>query len=133
GMFLYAKLVMHNFLQQPQLPDLHRELRNKVFPRDIGKAYERVLARILDQPVEAERSTALRILSLVMCAKRVLYWREIQAIFCIDSANGTVDYSERLYASCKDLCGSLLDLRHPPGATTGPESTVSVVHPTACQ
>ncbi|GAB1318182.1 hypothetical protein MFIFM68171_08392 [Madurella fahalii] len=131
GMSLYAKLVMHNLQHQPRLPDLHRELGNEVFPRDIGKAYERVLSRILDQSVEAERNTALRVLTLVICAKRILYWREIQAIFCIDSDNGTVDYSERLYGSCKELCGSLLDFRHSTGMMAGPESTVGMVHHTA--
>ncbi len=78
--------------------------------------------------MEAERNTALKVLTLVVCAKRVLYWREIQAIFCIDPEQATVEFDDRLRVSCKELCGSLLDVIHSP---TGPDSTVHIVHSTA--
>jgi hypothetical protein len=96
------------------------------FPR-----YERVLNRVLNQSVEAEQNAALKVLTLVVCAKRILYWREIQAIFCIDPEHGTVEFDNRLRVSCKELCGSLLDVVHAPDKPTGPESTVRIVHSTA--
>jgi hypothetical protein len=96
------------------------------FPR-----YERVLSRVLEQSVEAERSAALKVLTLVLCTKRILYWREIQAIFCINPDKGTVDFENRLRVTCKELCGSLLDVVNTPGKPTCPDSTVRIVHSTA--
>jgi hypothetical protein len=90
-----------------------------------------VLSRVLDQAVEAERNAALKVLTLVLCAKRILYWREVQAIFCIDPEQGTVEFEDRLRVSVKELCGSLLDVDHAPGKTPGPDSTVRIVHSTA--
>jgi hypothetical protein len=93
--------------------------------------YERVLSRVLDQSVEAERKAALKVLTLVVCAKRILYWREIQAVFCVDPEHGTVKLDDRLRVKCKELCGSLLDVDHAPTKPTGPDSTVRIVHSTA--
>lgn len=38
GMFLYAKIVMHNLLHQPTLRNLKREVMSDDFPHDVNKA-----------------------------------------------------------------------------------------------
>lgn len=75
---------------------------------------------------------ALKILGWVICARRPLRWREIQSLFCIDPVEGVVDYEERrLRVTCKDICGSLIDVHHPADKKAGPEDIIKIVHETA--
>jgi len=38
-MFLYAKVVLSNLLDQPTLGDFERELQEEIFPQGIDQAY----------------------------------------------------------------------------------------------
>lgn len=88
--------------------------------------------RIFEMSSMAEREDAKKIMGWVICARRLLRWREIQSLFCIDPTNGDVDYEERrLRVTCKELCGSLVDIHHATSTTTGPEDVIKIVHETA--
>lgn len=90
--------------------------------------------RLFDQASPAECEDASKILGWILCAPRLLRWREIQAYFCIDPVAGDVEYEERrLRISCKELCGSLVDIHHLDANPNEPESCVKIVHETACE
>ena len=94
--------------------------------------FERVAFLIFEQSSSAECEDAKTILGWIICAKRLVRWREIQALFCIDPVDGTVDYEvRRLSVSCKELCGSLIDVHHLDAKPDDPESYVEIVHETA--
>ncbi|GAW21808.1 hypothetical protein ANO14919_113330 [Xylariales sp. No.14919] len=132
GMFLYARVVMENLLNQTQLARLRKELEPGTFPKGIEKAYERVAVRIFETSSTAEREDAMKMLSWITCARRLLRWREIQSLFCIDPVEGDVDYEERrLRVTCKEICGSLIDIHHATEGKTGPEDIIKIVHETA--
>lgn len=103
-----------------------KRLRNHHF------SYERVVSRVFENPVKAEREDAAKILGWITCSKRPLKWREVQAIFCIDPESETVDFEDRqLLVTCKELCGSLVDLRSSGTQVSGLEDLVEFVHETA--
>lgn len=82
--------------------------------------------------IPEQREDARKLLGWVACAKRPLRWREIQALFCIDPIQGTVDYTgERLRVTCKELCGALVDVHLVPGQSPGRDDIVNIVHRTA--
>ncbi|KAI8951873.1 WD40 repeat-like protein [Xylaria longipes] len=131
GMFLYARVVLENLWNQTRLSRLRQEIEPGTFPQGIEKAYERVAVRIFEMSSMAEREDARRILGWIICARRLLRWREIQSLFCIDPVKGDVDYEERrLRVTCKELCGSLVDVHHATNKTS-PEDIVKIVHETA--
>lgn len=85
--------------------------------------------RIFHESPKAEREDATKILGWLTCSQRLLRWREIQSLFCIDPEAGTVDYEDnRLRVSCKQLCGSFVDVH--PGETSS-EDIIKIVHETA--
>ncbi|KAI1355974.1 hypothetical protein F5Y01DRAFT_325067 [Xylaria sp. FL0043] len=134
GMFLYARVVLGNLLSQTKLSGLKREVEPGTFPRGIEKAYERVAVRILEKSSEAEREDALKILAWVICAKRHLRWREIQSLFCVDPIAGSVEYEERrLRVTCKDICGSLIDVHRAADRDIDDDADdiIRIVHETA--
>jgi hypothetical protein len=76
----------------------------------------------------------LKILGWIVCAARPLYWREIQAFFCINPEEGTCDAKRRRVDSCKAICGSLVEVEPcdiEPEAES--EATLKLVHKTAAQ
>lgn len=94
--------------------------------------YERVAIRMLKEAPPAACEDASRILSWIVCAARPLHWREIQSIFCVNLDTGTMDYEDsRLRVSCKELCGSLIDVHHVIHGQPGPDDIVSIVHGSA--
>ncbi|KAK4466013.1 hypothetical protein QBC42DRAFT_335816 [Cladorrhinum samala] len=131
GMFLFARVVLDNLFRQTRLSRLKQEILPGVFPKGLEKAYDRVVARILDESSDSEREDALKVLGLVACANRVLFWREIQAFFCIDPLETRVNHDNRLLVSCKALCGSLLDTHRPADRSSGLDDLVQMVHQTA--
>lgn len=91
---------------------------------------------MIDSAHAAEKEDAERILHWVICAKRPLRWREVQATFCIDLEMGNVDYEERrLLVTCKELCGAFIDIHQikARGASQDvhPEAILKLVHQTA--
>lgn len=129
GMFLYARVVLNNLLSQTKRSRLMQEIEPSIFPSGMDRAYERVAIRIFEESPAAEREDATKILGWLTCAQRFLRWREIQSLFCIDPEAGTVDYEDnRLRVSCKQLCGSLVDVHR---GQTSSEDIIKIVHGTA--
>jgi hypothetical protein len=70
------------------------------------------------------RSEALQLLAWLVCARRPLEWREIQAAVAIDIEGETVDFYNRQWIVCsKDLCCSLVETRS--------DGSLELVHSTA--
>ncbi|KAI0456380.1 WD40 repeat-like protein [Xylaria acuta] len=131
GMFLYARVVLENLLNQTRLSRLKEEIEPGTFPQGIEKAYERVAVRIFEMSSTAEREDAKKILGWIICSRRLLRWREIQSLFCIDPIKGDIDYEERrLRVTCKELCGSLVDVHYATNKNS-PEDIIKIVHETA--
>lgn len=87
---------------------------------------------MLEEAPHAARQCASNILGWVTCAARPLHWREIQSIFCVDVESSTMDYEDRrLRVSCKQLCGSLVDVHHVLHGQLGPDDIVTIVHESA--
>ncbi|KAJ4393682.1 hypothetical protein N0V93_002897 [Gnomoniopsis smithogilvyi] len=132
GMFLYARVVLENLLNQTKLSRLKQEMQPEVFPDELERAYDRVTKWILEDAPECQRQDALKIIGWIICAARPLHWREIQSIFCTDVEAGDFDYEEnRLRVECKKLCGALVDVHLPHRTQTGPDDIVTIVHGTA--
>ncbi|SPJ80179.1 uncharacterized protein FTOL_08571 [Fusarium torulosum] len=130
-MFLYARVVLHNLMNQATLSDLRKELQPGTFPKGIEDAYTRVVTRVLEGPVPRQKRI-LQLLGLIVAAQRPLRWREIQGFFCIDSTLGEIDYeNKRLRKSCKDLCGALVDVHRDTNESSVSEDLIRIVHPTA--
>ncbi|KAF4454890.1 zinc finger protein [Fusarium austroafricanum] len=131
GMFLYARVVLNNLLNQVTLSDLNKEVHPDTFPRGIEDAYSRVVARVLVEG-HPTRPHALKLLGLLISGQRLLRWREVQAFFCIDPIQGEAHYdNDRLRVSSKELCGSLVDTGRVLGEISMSEETIQIVHPTA--
>ncbi|KAK5631888.1 hypothetical protein RRF57_007602 [Xylaria bambusicola] len=93
--------------------------------------YERVAVRVFENPIEPERLAAKTILGLVICAERSLMWKEIQSRFCIDVNTETADADHQLLHSCKQLCGSLVEVERSQTAESKYDDVVELVHHTA--
>lgn len=106
-MFMYAKVVLDNFLSQTSIFELEQELTRE-YPHGLDEAYDRVAERVLDNTSDSRKQAALQILGLVAFAARPLKWREIQCYFCIDAVNGTCDPRRRKVGP-KDLCSSFVE------------------------
>ncbi|KAF2968408.1 hypothetical protein GQX73_g5171 [Xylaria multiplex] len=130
-MFLYAKIVLSNLLSQVSMYDFKQELKAENFPQGLNEAYERVVVRVFENPVEPERLAAKAILGLVISAERSLMWKEIQSRFCIDINTETADVDHQLLHSCKHLCSSLVDVEHSEIAESEYDDVVEFVHHTA--
>jgi len=85
--------------------------------------YKRTLDRIQQNPRENEREIARRILSWMVCARRPLRWRELQAAISIDPIDQVVDPIRRSAIHVRDICGSLVEVL--------PGDRVEFVHATA--
>lgn len=89
-----------------------------------GCSYGRIVTRILQNPKDAERKWAQKLLGWVVCARRPLKWHEIQGAVSIDLKDQTVEFEDRhLRFHVKDVCGSLIDIL--------PGDRVALVHSTA--
>ena len=145
-MFLFAKLVMLNLLNQTSRGRMNDELLPNKFPRGLEQAsvssmhhyyvklhanrqfshcsYARILDSICKDPDNPETQDAKKLLGWLVCAKRPLKWHEIQGAVSIDVRSETVDFEDRrLRVSSKDLCGSLVEVLE--------DGTVELIHLTA--
>lgn len=86
---------------------------------------------VLDNQKEAERDAAKRILSLVISAERPFMWKEIQSCFCIEIEAEIADPDFYLPMTCKQLCGSLVEVEQNANSTAGSDDIVDLVHDTA--
>ncbi|KAI0099457.1 WD40 repeat-like protein [Daldinia grandis] len=132
GMFLYARVVLENLLGQTRLSGLKSEIQPGIFPEGIEKAYERVAVRIFEGSSSSQCEDAKKVLGWITCAGRLLRWREIQSSFCITPTKAIVEYEEsRLRVTCKELCGSLVDVHSTSNKRGDPEDIIKIVHETA--
>jgi hypothetical protein len=66
----------------------------------------------------------LKLLTWMVCAKRRMYWREVQCAVSIDIDEETVDWDrKRLSVDSKELGGSLVEMYV--------DGTIAIVHHTA--
>ncbi|KAH8592598.1 hypothetical protein B0O99DRAFT_716361, partial [Bisporella sp. PMI_857] len=131
GMFLYAKIVLSNLLSQVSAYHFKQELKEEHFPKGLDEAYERVVVRVFENPIEPERLAAKIILGLIISAERSLMWKEIQSRFCINVDTETADADRQLSDSCKYLCGSLVEVERSQIAESEPDNVIELVHHTA--
>lgn len=90
----------------------------------IPNRYNRILARVEQNPNLEERGAAQNLLGWITCSKRPLKWHEIQAAVSINYDSQSIDYEQRqLRTHAKDICGSLIDVL--------PGDRVQLVHGTA--
>ncbi|KAE9374277.1 hypothetical protein N431DRAFT_371745 [Stipitochalara longipes BDJ] len=109
GMFLFVKLVMENLYAQGTRGNLIDELNLYPFPDGIGEAYERVLKRLEKNLRGRQWEIVRKLLGWMVCAKRPLKWREIQAAVSIDADEQTIDFDRgKVRGSIEDYCGSLI-------------------------
>ncbi|KAJ5189548.1 hypothetical protein N7491_005878 [Penicillium cf. griseofulvum] len=109
GMFLLAKLVMNNLFSQ-------------ISPAALFKEYERILNNILVE--HSLRTHALQLLAWLVCAKRQLWWREVQGAVSIDLETEDVDPESRQWIlDSRDICDSLVEVRT--------DGSLELVHTTA--
>ncbi|CAI7613090.1 unnamed protein product [Penicillium pancosmium] len=100
---------------------LYNEVNVKGIPEGLEAAYSRVLDVVLEQ---TSRTEAVQLLAWLVCAKRPLEWREIQAAVAIDIEGETVDFHGRQWmVTAKDLCGSLVEIQS--------DGSLDLVHTTA--
>jgi hypothetical protein len=93
--------------------------------------YERVVKRVLDEPIAAQAQAAKDILGLIICAERPLMWKEIQTKFCINVDLESTNVDLQLSSSCKHLCSSLVEMDSALGHKTDLDSKILLVHDTA--
>lgn len=86
---------------------------------------------MFEKSARPRSAAASEILSYVISCKRTLFWREIQAFFCIDESKGEVVHKKLMIKSYKELCSSFLDSNSSNKNYTGPEDEVVLVHETA--
>ncbi|KAI9766233.1 MAG: hypothetical protein M1840_006647 [Geoglossum simile] len=113
GMFLFARLVMNNLFSQNSRIRLRKEMAPEQFPRGLEEAYARIIRRVLTEAEPSDREDAAKLLGWLACARRPLKWHEIQGAWSFDNDAQTFDYEERrLRTDSKELCGSLVEIRH---------------------
>ncbi|CAI6242163.1 unnamed protein product [Periconia digitata] len=126
GMFLFARLMSHYLHDQGNVGELNRELSPATFPRGplrLEDIYGKITRKLFGRS-DAIRSDSKKLLSLMICAKRPLKWREIQCAVSIDIDEEIVNWEEnRFPVDSKDLCGSLVEIYS--------DGTVNLVHHTA--
>ncbi|RYP30902.1 hypothetical protein DL767_006034 [Monosporascus sp. MG133] len=128
GMFLLAKLIADILGDSTSIEDLEVELQNDVLPTELKQAYARIILRLFNRETSnkhnSRRAAFLFILKWLVCAKRTVKWREIQAAKAVDIDSQTVDIERRRFRQdCKDLCGSMVE--------TFDDGSVELVHTTA--
>ncbi|KAM7213295.1 hypothetical protein V8F06_011306 [Rhypophila decipiens] len=127
GMFLFAKLAVLFLYDLDTREQLLKNVHPGHFPDEIGKMYDRILARIFKDDAPPPKQKAIsRLLSLLVCARRPLRWYEIQGFFAFDpdDENQPVDHEGRkLRDDPTELCLSLVEWH--------PDNSVQLVHPTA--
>ncbi|KAM5350993.1 hypothetical protein ACJ41O_003716 [Fusarium nematophilum] len=133
-MFLYAKVVLSNFLSMDSVEEFEDEMETDKFPDNLDKAYERIIQRVLEHSSTSRQKTVKKMLGWIICSKRPLRWREIQSRFCVDVDKATCSAKRRRLDSCKDIGSSLVDVTECDlFMSVQSEQIVHMVHETASQ
>ncbi len=97
---------------------------NNILLANLSHRYERILNRLQLSLLSKRWDIVRKLLGWLVCAKRPLKWREIQAAISMNLNEQTVDFdSKRLRSSVQEYCGSLIQV------LTG--DRVELVHTTA--
>ncbi|RYP61328.1 hypothetical protein DL771_010167 [Monosporascus sp. 5C6A] len=123
GMFIFAELFAKYLEAQVNRADVLKELDPAKLPVKLDHVYERILHRVFESGADNIVAYFREILSWIVCAKRPLRWREIQAAVSIDLENQRLDYDKEISDSPKGLFASLVELQE--------DGTVELVHGTA--
>ncbi|KFA81095.1 hypothetical protein S40288_00970 [Stachybotrys chartarum IBT 40288] len=109
GMFLYARLVMDDLLRRTTAKSVTDQLDSRRFPETLEKAYATIINRLREN--DYAWTTAKKIFSWLVCAKRPLKWHELQAIMSMDvDMHGDVKLhpNERSSSDVREVCGSVI-------------------------
>ncbi|KAH4922495.1 hypothetical protein HBI23_095700 [Parastagonospora nodorum] len=125
GMFLFARLMTAYLYDQTSVADLDEQLSPATFPQGplkLEEAYSRIIQRLsAGAPTHVQ---TLKLLRWMVCAKRPMYWREIQCAVSVDLDDQVVDWDRRKFSvDSKELGGSLVE--------TSADGTIILVHHTA--
>ncbi|KAK3321504.1 hypothetical protein B0T19DRAFT_374928 [Cercophora scortea] len=123
GMFIFAELYAQYLEDSPSVADLENELKEAKLPVNLDQVYDRILYRVLHSEDQRRSKVVRQILGWIVCARRPLRWREVQAAVCIDVQTQAVDYRKKLLDSPKQLFASFVEVRA--------DDTVELVHGTA--
>ncbi|TVY15598.1 Vegetative incompatibility protein HET-E-1 [Lachnellula arida] len=111
GMFLFAKLVLDHLYALETKMNILNEIKTYGFPEGLEEAYERIIRRLKQQLRHEQWSIARKLLGWMVCAKRPLNWREIQAVVSMDIQNQSIELDKRkLRSNIQDYCGSLIQV-----------------------
>ncbi|KAL5330616.1 hypothetical protein ACEPPN_000135 [Leptodophora sp. 'Broadleaf-Isolate-01'] len=124
GMFLFAKLVMQHLYDLETQDNLLNEIEFYGFPAGLEEAYERIIGRLQRTLSKTQWAITRNLMGWMVCAKRPLRWREIQAAVSMNAEHQTFDFDKRrLRSSIQDYCGSLIQVLS--------EDRVELIHTTA--
>jgi len=139
-MFLFARLITAFLYDQTSVADLDEQLSPATFPQGPLKleevyvyvhfvlqsakcsSYSRIMQRL--NTGTATHVQTLKLLRWMVCAKRPMYWREIQCAVSVNIDDQVVDWDRRKFTvDSKELGGSLVE--------TSADGTIILVHHTA--
>ncbi|PVH69331.1 hypothetical protein DL98DRAFT_625565, partial [Cadophora sp. DSE1049] len=124
GMFLFAKLVMEHYYGLDSKENLLQEIKSYGFPGGLEEAYELTIKHLRNTLLAAEWENTLRLMGYLVCAKRPLRWREIQAAVSMNAEIQAFDFEKPEFCiSIQDYCGPLFHIL--------PGDRVELVHTTA--
>ncbi|KAF8465673.1 hypothetical protein BDZ91DRAFT_220674 [Kalaharituber pfeilii] len=106
GMFLWARLVLHDLARCTNLEGLQEAVEN--LPKGLEEAYQRILHRIEKNQDAALGQDATRILQMVICSKRPLRLREVKHALAIRIGDDSIEEKRLLCKKIEALCGPIL-------------------------
>lgn len=125
GMFLFARLVMDNLMNQDCEEALEDELKNEILPQGIDEAYGRILIRMQkkDQASKTWQRAKLA-LELIVRAKGSVRTYDIQGALSICIQDRSVKFEQRRSVRpLEELLGPMVEVHS--------DNLVTLVHPTA--
>ncbi|KAL6721442.1 hypothetical protein ACLMJK_000545 [Lecanora helva] len=127
GMFLLARLIMDNLIDQDCTEDLEIELADTVLPRGIDQAYARIVARMRKKDgkdCSRRWDRAKRGLDALAVATRPLKVHELQGMLSIRLEDRSIAFEARKARTpLEELLGPLIEIHR--------DRTVNFIHPTA--
>ncbi|KAF8465683.1 hypothetical protein BDZ91DRAFT_794710 [Kalaharituber pfeilii] len=106
GMFLWARLVLHDLARCTNLEGLQEAVSN--LPKGLEEAYQRILDRIENNRDSALGRDAIRILQMIICSKRPLRKQEVQHLLAIQTGDICIEQRRLLRRRLEELCGPIL-------------------------
>ncbi|KAL9043378.1 MAG: hypothetical protein Q9214_003434, partial [Letrouitia sp. 1 TL-2023] len=125
GMFLLARLILDNLLDQDCYADLEEELNDKLLPNGIDQAYARILDRMRKKNQPKRRWLRAKAgLDILTMATRQLKAHELQGALSIHLEDRSIDFEKRKsVGGLEELLGPIVELHS--------DGSVNFIHPTA--